>query len=108
MSEIRADPAELARVAQSYLDTSQDLGRDLRSGRADSVLGQGDFGNVADAGALLAAYDGAAEAAGGAIEQLVAVLEVDNESLLRVAFSYQEADEDAARKLRRQHRNIPI
>ncbi|GAA2372963.1 hypothetical protein Cme02nite_01530 [Catellatospora methionotrophica] len=106
--EVRADPVELARVAQSCLDGSLDLAAALRTARADTVLSTADFGNVANAGAQTEAYHGVEGSAGTATERLVTVLEVDNESLLRVAFAYQQADADAERRLRRKHRNIPI
>ncbi|GIF97082.1 hypothetical protein [Catellatospora citrea] len=106
--EVRADPVELARVAQSCLDGSQDLATALRTVRADTVLSTSDFGNVANASSQSEAYHGVEGSAGTATERLVTVLEVDNESLLRVAFAYQQADEEAERKLRQKHRNIPI
>ncbi|GHJ43357.1 hypothetical protein Cs7R123_06990 [Catellatospora sp. TT07R-123] len=106
--EVRADPVELARVAQSCLDGSQDLAAALRSVRADTVLSTSDFGNVASAASVSEAYHGVEGIAGTAVERLGAVLEVDNESLLRVAFAYQQADEEAERKLRQKYHNIPI
>ncbi len=106
--EVRADPVEIARVAQSYLDNSKDLASALRSVRADALINPADFGKVGPAAQLNSAYTGVAGSAGTALERIIGVLEVDNESLLQVAFAYQQADEDAARKLRQQHRNIPI
>ncbi len=43
-----------------------------------------------------------------ALGRLVAVLEGDVDRLYRIAFAYKKADDDAAAKVRRQHRNIPI
>lgn len=97
--EVRADPVALARLAQSYLDNSQDLAGSLRAVRGDSVLSAADFGKVAPAGRLHGAYTGIAGSAGTAIERVISVLEVDNESLLRVAFAYQQTDEEAARRM---------
>ncbi|SRR5687767_3385775 len=98
--EVRADPVALARLAQSYLDNSQALASSLRSMRADSVLSAADFGRVAPAARLHNGYTTVSGSAGTAVERLVGVLEVDNESLLRVAFAYQQADEEAARRVR--------
>jgi hypothetical protein len=106
--EVRADPVELARVAQSCLDGSQDLATALSTARADTMLSTSDFGNVANAGRQSEAYHGVEGSAGTAVERLITVLEVDNESLLRAAFAYQQADEEAERRLRQKHRNIPI
>jgi len=97
--EVRADPVELARLAQFYLDASQDLAAALRAVRGDSVLSAADFGRVAPAGRLYDGYTGISGAAGTALERLIAVLEVDNENLLRVAFAYQQTDEEEARKM---------
>jgi hypothetical protein len=107
-AEVRADPVELARVAQSCLDGSQELAAALRAVRADAVLSTSDFGNVANADRQSTAYHGVEGSAGTAVERLVTVLEVDNDSLLRVAFAYRQADEAAERRMRQKHRNIPI
>ncbi len=97
--EVRADPVAIARLAQSYLDNSQALATSLRSMRADSVLSAADFGKVAPAAQLYEGHTAVSGIAGTALERLIGVLEVDNESLLRVAFAYQQADEEAARKM---------
>ena len=97
--EIRADPVALARLAQLYLDNSQDLAAALRAVRADSVISAADFGRVAPAARLRDGYTAVSGSAGTALERVIAVLEVDNESLLRVAFAYQQTDEEAARKM---------
>ena len=106
--EVRADPVEIARVAQSYLDNSKDVATALRAVRADALVNPADFGRVGPAGAIERAYTAVSGSAGTALERIIGVLEVDNEGLLQTAFAYQQADEDAARKLREQHRNIPI
>lgn len=107
-NEVRADPVELARVAQTYLDNSKDLATALRTVRADAMISPADFGKVAPANSLNSGYTTIAGSAGTALERLIAVLEVDNESLLRVAFAYQQADQAAEAAMRRQHRNIPV
>lgn len=106
--EVRADPVEIARVAQSYLDNSKDMATALRAVRADSLVAPSDLGRVSSAASLSEAYASVAGSAGTAVERIVAVLEVDNESLLRTAFAYQQADEEEERRQRRIHRNIPI
>lgn len=107
-NEVRADPVEIARVAQSYLDNSTELASALRTVRADTVISPADFGQVSAAGQVTDAYNTVAAGAGTAVERVIGVLEVDNESLLQVAFAYREADERAAERHRRDHRNIPI
>jgi hypothetical protein len=107
-NEVRADPVELARVAQTYLDNSKDLAAALRAVRADAVVAPADFGRVTSAGALNSGYAAIVGAAGTGLERLVALLEVDNEGLLRAAFAYEQADQAAERAVRRQHRNIPV
>ncbi|MDG4791840.1 hypothetical protein O7626_39180 [Micromonospora sp. WMMD1102] len=106
--EVRADPVEIVRVAQSYLDNSSELASALRAVRADAVLSPADFGQVSPAGQLTDAYNTVTAAAGTAVERVIGVLEVDNESLLHVAFAYRQADERAAERHRRDHPNIPI
>ncbi|MDW5326424.1 hypothetical protein [Plantactinospora sp. KLBMP9567] len=106
--EVRADPVEIARVAQSYLDNSAELASALRAVRADAVISPADFGRVSPAGQLQDAYNTVAGSAGTAVERVIGVLEVDNESLLQVAFAYRQADERAAERHRREHPNIPI
>src|SRR5688572_13239315 len=103
-AEVRADPVELARVAQSYLDSSQDLAAALRAVRADALIAPADFGRVGPAGQLNDGYTTVSGSAGTALERVVGVLEVDNESLLRAAFAYRQADEAAARRLERHGR----
>lgn len=106
--EVRADPVEIARVAKSYLDNSKDLATAVRAVRADGLIPLSDFGKVTPAGQLNDGYNAIVGSAGTALERVIGVLEVDNESLLQVAFAYQQADQEAAAKNRRQHRNIPI
>ncbi|MGX7669812.1 M91 family zinc metallopeptidase [Plantactinospora sp. DSM 117369] len=50
--EVRADPVEIARVAQSYLDNSIELASALRAVRADALISPADFGQVSRAGQL--------------------------------------------------------
>ncbi|MBE1486331.1 WXG100 family type VII secretion target [Plantactinospora soyae] len=106
--EVRADPVEIARVAQSYLESSTELATALRTVRAEALISPSDFGQVSSAGQLNDAYTAVAASAGTAVERVIAVLEVDNESLLQVAFAYQQADERAAQRHRSAHPNIPI
>jgi hypothetical protein len=97
--EVRADPTELARASQVYLDTSQDVFAALRSLRADAPLATNDLGTVEQNEGLARAHDGVLGQAGTFLERLIAVLEIDADDLLRVAFAYQEADEEAARRV---------
>jgi hypothetical protein len=105
VNEVRADPPELARASQVYLDTSQDLFATLRTLRNDAPLATGDLGTVEQAEALVRAQDRILGHAGTLLERLIAVMEIDADNLLRVAFAYQRADELAAQRMH--HPTIP-
>lgn len=94
--EVRADPVELARVAQLHLDTSLELAAALRALRGDAVLSTSDLGTVAQNDGLACCHDDVLGQAGTLYERLIAVLETDADDLLRVAFAYEQADQAAA------------
>jgi len=91
---MRAEPEELARLAQRYLDVSKDLLETNRALQGDAPLSTSDFGVFG--GLLRNAHTVALGEAGTAIEYLIAVLETDCENLYRVVFAYEKADQDAA------------
>jgi hypothetical protein len=106
--EVRADPTELGRVAQLFLDEAQAFSGGLRAARARLPLTADMIGAVPAANRVEAAHTGVVDAAGTAVERLVAVLEQDVDALYQTAFAYQQADREAAVDLARRYRNVPI
>ena len=109
-NEIRADPVELTRMAGVTLAASQQLADGWSAAQRSLVVPGQAFGNATSAGLdqLTSVYARVSDGAGPAIEQLTAVLESDTDALYRTAFAYKKADDDAAAKVARQHRNIPL
>lgn len=97
--EVRANPADLARLAEAFLTESKDLFGGLKTARGEISLGGDVFGNADSAAKVQAAYTKAVEAAGTDVERLIAVCEEDMESLYQVAFAYQYLDQQAAQKV---------
>ncbi len=88
------DPAEVARLARSYLDTSRALFGDSRDLRTGGQLSLEQFGNVKPAGELLSAYQNVFDLSGSALERLVAVLEEGSDQLYRTAFHFEKVERD--------------
>ena len=99
--EVRADPAELARLAGRTLDASIELGDGWRGAQAELAVPAAAFGNLAAGQGVHRSHVAAVEDGDRGIGRLVAVYEGDVDRLYRVAFAYQQADREAAR---RQHR----
>jgi hypothetical protein len=100
-SEVRAEPAELVRLAAVTLAAAREMSDGLRDGQRDLAAPGSAFGNTPSAPATASAHRAALIDAGAALDRLVAVQEGDGDRLYRVAFSYQQADRDAAaRQLR--------
>ena len=97
---VRVDPTELARVSQSYLDVSQKMFAALRLFRASALVAPADFGSVGEGDGLTRVHEEELGLAGSLFERYIAVLEVDADNLLRLAFAYQQADQEAARLFR--------
>jgi hypothetical protein len=104
MTEVRADPDELARLAADTLTASEMLGDGYRDGVADLAVPQSAFGNTVAGPALYSAHEGSLSAADTAVARLVVVQEGDVDRLYRVAFAYQQADAEAAVRNSRPHR----
>ncbi|WP_027343287.1 hypothetical protein [Hamadaea tsunoensis] len=96
--EVRADPVELTRLADTMLTASQHISDAWRAAQAAISLSQAAFGDSAGAAGVHNAHEGSADDADLAIGRLVAVLEGDMDRLYRIAFAYKKADDDAARK----------
>jgi hypothetical protein len=69
------DPAELARVSQSYMDESQTLFAALRILRASAPIGATDFGSVDQAEELAGTHENVLGLAGSMFERFIAVLD---------------------------------
>ena len=91
---MRAEPEELARLAQRYLDVSKDLFETNRALQGGAPLSTSDLGAFGES--LHNAHTVALAEAGTALEYLIAVVETDCENLYRVVFAYEKADRDAA------------
>jgi uncharacterized protein YukE len=109
-NEIRADPVELTRMAGVTLSASQQLADAWGAAQGKLAVPGQAFGNASGPGfhQLTSVYPRVSDGAGPAVEALTAVLENDTDALYRTAFAYRKADDDAAAKLARQHRNIPL
>lgn len=97
--EVRVDPVDLARAADLALHESTSLFEAVRRARGDLPLAGAAIGNTTAADFIASAHVGVVDAAGTALERLVAVLEHDVEALYRTAFAYQQADDEAAAAL---------
>lgn len=106
--EVRASPSELGRVAQLFLDEAQALFDGLRTARAGLPLTAEMLGEVPSAARVASAHTEVEDAAGTAVERLIAVLEQDVDALYQTAFAYQQLDREAAERVARQHPNIPL
>lgn len=93
--EVRADPEELGRLAQTSLDESIALFDALAEVRAGVSLPEGVLGDTGSAGGVAEQHALEVEAAGTAVERLISVLEEDMDALYQVAFAYQAADAQA-------------
>lgn len=102
--EIRAEPAELAKLAQAVLGASKLLGDGHREAAGSVGVPASAFGNTANGAGIHASYQQVVAEAAAPFDGLVAVLEGDVDRLYRVAFNYQQADHEAARRLREEKR----
>jgi len=99
--EVRADPAELAKLAGKTLDASIELGDGWRTAQGVLAVPATAFGNLSAGQGVHRSHVAAAEDGDTAINRLVAVYEGDVDRLYRVAFAYQQADREAAERARR-------
>ncbi|GAA1753775.1 hypothetical protein [Luedemannella helvata] len=105
--EVRANPEELAKLAGTTLDTSIALGDGWTDARTDLAVPVAAFGNLAASAGASSAHTTAVENADTAVGRLVAVFEGDVDRLYRCAFTYQQADQEAERKLREAEQRHP-
>lgn len=94
--ELRADPVLLAVLSTETLALAKS-GRDaLRALRVEGLIPSAAFGNSSGASMPANVYTEALETAGLAVEDVADVLETDTDRLLRTAFAYKSADDEAA------------
>ncbi len=98
--EIRAQPAELARLAGTTLDASIKLGDGWRNAQAALAIPAAAFGNLSSSAGVHRAHAATAEDGETSINRMMAVYEGDVDRLYRVAFAYQQADAAAAQRNR--------
>jgi hypothetical protein len=97
MTDVRADPVALVRLADLVLRASEQITDAWRGAQAKLVVDG--FGDSARAPAVGDAHAGAVDAADLALRRLVGVLEIDSDRLYQVAVAYQQADDIAAARL---------
>jgi hypothetical protein len=108
MSEVRADPVELARFADRLLGLSQLLADAWRTAQGLLVLPATAAGDSSRGPALIRAHESTVEEAEIALGRLVALLEGDTDRIYRIAFAYRQADQAAEDAVNRStHPNIP-
>ena len=106
--QVRASPTELGRVAQLFVDEAQALFDGLRAARAGLPLTEEMIGAVPSAFRVATAHTDVEDAAGTAVERLIAVLEQDVDALYQTAFAYQQMDRQAAENVAGRHPNLPL
>jgi hypothetical protein len=103
-TEVQADPVELSRLASQVLSASQRLGDAWRAAQDSLSIPVSAYGDSVGARGVHAAHEAVAEDADVTNGRVVGVLEGDVDRLLRVAFAYQRADQEAAARNERAHR----
>jgi hypothetical protein len=106
--ELRADPVALTRTADQMLRSSQSVADAWRIAQGTLAVPAEAFGDSAGGPGVSVAHQASIDDADVAIGRLVGVLEGDMDRLYRIAFAYQKADQDAARRLRQQHPRTAI
>jgi hypothetical protein len=94
--EVRADPIELAHLAECFLQASQRIADEYRGLQDALAIPAGAFGDSAVGPRITDAHPTMVTDVGVALARLVGVLEVDTDRLYGVASVYQQADQDAA------------
>ncbi|MEE6263044.1 hypothetical protein [Plantactinospora sonchi] len=99
--EVRAEPSELVKLAGTTLDASIALGDGWRAAQPAFSVPEAAFGILSAGQGVHRSHVAAAEDGDTAVNRLVAVYEGDVDRLYRVAFAYQQADQEAAARARR-------
>jgi hypothetical protein len=97
--EVRADPVELAALAEANLTASIQLSDGHRLAVGALEIPASAFGNATGAAGLHTTCDLAAQDLGVAVGRLVAVFEHDMDNLYQTAFSYRKQDIESAADL---------
>jgi hypothetical protein len=96
VTDVQADPIELARLADRMLQASEAIGDAWHGAQAFVDVPMNAFGDSRQAKALAVGYGSALDAADITLSRMATVLEGDMDRLYRVAFAYQKTDLDAA------------
>jgi hypothetical protein len=101
VTEVRADPEELAKLASDTLAASEQLSDGHSDVYADLAVPASAFGDTTLSAAVQGAHDAVLAASETTVGRLVIVQEGDADRLYGVAFAYQQADAQAAVRSRR-------
>lgn len=99
MAEVLAKPVKLAQLSQDLVDISGNVRTSLSATRGSGLIDSTAFGNSTGVEAVAKACNSVFEKGGTAVEDLAEVLEGDIDRVLRMAFSYQQTDEENAEKI---------
>lgn len=99
MGEVLAKPGKLAQLSQDLVDISGNVRDSLSTTRSSGLIDSTAFGNSEGVEAVATAYNAVFEKGGTAVEDLAEVLEGDIDRVLRMAFSYQETDENNSKRI---------
>jgi hypothetical protein len=99
-TDVRAEPAELVRLAATTLAAARGMSDGWRDGQRELAPPGSAFGDTPSATRAASAHRAVLAGASTALDRLVAVHEGDVDRLYRVAFAYQQADRDAATRQR--------
>ncbi|WP_199043990.1 type VII secretion target [Glycomyces salinus] len=93
---INVDPEEIAGTGQKFIGIAQDQFTAISTAREDFYVDHADFGKYSSCAEAALAHHDLAEAAGRAVERLTTAIEQESDDLIGTAFSYQDADDQAA------------
>jgi uncharacterized protein YfiM (DUF2279 family) len=97
-NEVRADPAQLCRLGDQMLTSSETIDDSWRGQQSALSPLNTAFGNTAGGQAVFTAHQDTHDSAGVAVGRFVEVLQGDMDRLYEVAFAYQQVDRNNARK----------
>jgi hypothetical protein len=100
VTETRANPLELTRLANQMLRSSQSIADAWRVAQFPLALPPGCLGDTAESARLHEAQQNTVDDNDVVLGRLIGVLEGDVDRLYRVAFAYHQADQNAAARTR--------
>ncbi|HYN93248.1 MAG TPA: type VII secretion target [Pilimelia sp.] len=99
--EVRAEPEKLVRLAKTTLGNADGMTSAWSSAQGAVTPAGSAFGNTLEGGQCAVVAAEAVAAMDDTWRQVVGVYEGDVDRLYRVAFAYQQADREAAERLRK-------